>query len=507
MKGSPIDAVRRFFAPGSLKYQLLSRALFILAALFLLVGALQSILMKDFVYQNKAEAIGAQIMAMPGDWFTDRRAPDGADEPEDPGMPEGSGQGERPKRSHRESPIQYQPGLSIAVIGADGTVTDISKDGTADPPVLTADEYDRIVKQLNMRRKETTYRIADNSEGEEQLVVYRQAGPPGRAEGLIQVSTETGSLRQLLMTQLAIFSGLSIAALAAGLAVYLPLLRRTLQPLSRVVRAARLTDAGSLSTRLPVSQGQEEIDSLSDAFNGMLERLDASFEAERRTTERMRRFIADASHELRTPLTSIHGFLEVLLRGAASKPEQLVRALNSMQLESKRINKLVEDLLALAKLDQEPQLQLADASLSGLLLEMEPQLRLLAGSRRVELELNDDAEGSFHADKLKQVVLNLFLNAVQHTDADSGIIRLTLGVSDGNAELTVSDNGSGIGEEHLPHLFERFYRSESSRTRKSGGAGLGLAITKAIVEAHRGGIDVESKPGDGTTFRIRLPLR
>lgn len=503
-KSSRLDAVKRFFVPRSLRYQLLNRSLLLLAALFLLIGVLQYVLMKDFIYKNKAEALNAQVMSMPKDWFTEKHDDDGPDKPSGPrsgnnGMSPDNG----PQDNHPKSPILYQPGLSLTVIELNGTVTNVSKDNETIPPILSMEQYEQIRKEL-ARHTQVEYKIVKNAEGTEQLVIYRIIGPPDK-ECLIQASTETDSLKQLLMTQLAIFTGLSIAALAAGLALYLPLLRRTLTPLSRVVKAAQQTDAGNLTERLPATQGQEEIDRLSDAFNGMLGRLDASFEAEKKTTEKMRRFVADASHELRTPLTSIHGFLEVLLRGAATNPDQLYRALNSMQLESKRINKLVEDLLALAKLDQDPQLQLSDTRLNDVLHEMEPQLHMLAGNRTVQLDLSRSVSGSYHADKLKQVILNLFLNAVQHTDSKKGVIKVTLGVKGDQAELTVADNGAGIPAEHLPHLFERFYRSESSRTRKTGGAGLGLAITKSIVDAHMGTIHVESKPGEGTTFRILLP--
>ncbi|WP_053374898.1 sensor histidine kinase [Paenibacillus sp. FJAT-27812] len=500
------SAFARLFAPRSLRYQLLNRSLLILAALLLLIGVLQYVIMKDFVFKNKAEALNAQIMSMPMDWFrnaSSSNAGTGSNRPQ-PDNPSDIGLGDKPERNHRDSPMFYQPGLSIVLIGQDGTISDVSKDTTVSAPLLSEEQYKKISKQLQAR-KQVDYQIVNNAQGTEQLVVFRLAGPPGKAEGIIQASTETDSLKQLLLTQLAIFAGLSALALAAGLALYLPLLRRTLKPLSRVVLAAQQTDAGSLTRRIPASHGQVEIDRLSEAFNGMLARLDISFETERKTTEKMRRFIADASHELRTPLTSIHGFLEVLLRGAAANPEQLNRALISMQLESRRINKLVEDLLALAKLDQDPQLQLADTRLDELLLEMEPQLQLIAGSRKVELALAPPVSGRFHADKLKQVLLNLFLNAVQHTDSESGVIRITLAQHIKQAELTVADNGSGIQAEHLPHLFERFYRSESSRTRKNGGAGLGLAITKSIVDAHKGTIEVNSQPNEGTTFRIVLP--
>lgn len=195
-----------------------------------------------------------------------------------------------------------------------------------------------------------------------------------------------------------------------GLLGFLPVLKRALVPLFNMVHTAEQIDAGNLARRFPPHQGQREIDRLAESFNGILERLEASFEAERETKEQMRRFIADASHELRTPLTSIHGFLEVLLRGAANQPDQLHKALKSMHGESERLNKLVHELLLLAKLDR------------------------------------------------------------------------------------------------TPHVFNRFYRSDSSRTRKYGGAGLGLSITKSIVDIHRGTISVVSQEEAGCTFNIWLPI-
>ncbi|WP_138752314.1 sensor histidine kinase [Paenibacillus sinopodophylli] len=506
MNRSGIPFIERLISPRSLRYQLLSRSLLILAVLLMLIGILQYVIMKDFIFKNKAESLNTQIMSMPMNLFNngemqsqdESRAEHPVKNTEETGS-------SRPQKEPHDSPLFYQPGLSILFVSLEGTVTDISKDTNADAPILSKEEYIEMVKQLQKHEK-LDYRIMNNTDGNEQLVVYRLIGPPNKTDGIVQISTDTASLRQLLLTQLAIFAGLSILALAAGLALYLPLLRRTLTPLSRVVLAAQQTDAGSLTTRIPESQGQEEIDRLSDAFNGMLERLESSFETERKTTEKMRRFVADASHELRTPLTSIHGFLEVLLRGAAANPAQLQRALNSMQLESKRINRLVEDLLALAKLDQAPILQLTDTRLDELLEEMEPQLQLLAGNRSVKLELAPSVEGRFHADQMKQVVLNLFLNAVQHTDEETGEISIHLLNRHNEAIIRIIDNGAGIADTHLPHLFERFYRSESSRTRKNGGAGLGLAITQSIVDAHGGVIEVTSRIREGTSFQVTLPL-
>ncbi|MNC49357.1 Phosphate regulon sensor protein PhoR [compost metagenome] len=136
---------------------------------------------------------------------------------------------------------------------------------------------------------------------------------------------------------------------------------------------------------------------------------------------------------------------------------------------------------------------------------MQPQLLMLAAERRVTFDISPGIRGQYDPDKLKQVILNLFQNAVQHTDAYKGTIHISLTARGTKAELTVRDNGSGIAAEHIPHVFERFYRSDSSRTRKYGGSGLGLSITKSIVDAHHGDIRVESRPGEGTAFRVILP--
>lgn len=195
----------------------------------------------------------------------------------------------------------------------------------------------------------------------------------------------------------------------------------------------------------------------------------------------------------------------MLLRGAADNKDQLYGALNSMHGESKRINKLVEDLLLLARMDGAPQLRVKNLLLGKVIDEMQPQLLVLAANRKVNFDISYGIRGMYDPDKIKQVILNLFHNAVQHTDADQGTIHIALHARDTGATLTVRDNGSGISADHLPHVFDRFYRSDSSRTRKYGGSGLGLSITKSIVDAHNGNISVESTPGGGTVFKVSLP--
>jgi two-component system OmpR family sensor kinase len=484
---------KHLLAPRSLRYQLLSRSLFILAGLLILIGALQYVLMKDFLYRSQAESLSLQTRGLPRDLLERSGV-----------VPDGFGRGydnEKPR-----GPVVFLPDTSLAFIGSHGSFIDLTRAEGMSAPRMSAGHYAVVLERLKERRK-VSYEVVNNEEGTEQLIVFRLPDGPGRQNGLIQMGTSTEHLQAVAFRQLLIFGALVLLALAGGLALYLPVLHRTLNPLNKMVKTVERTDAGNLDERFPASQGQLEIDRLANSFNGMLERLETSFDAEREAKEQMRRFIADASHELRTPLTSIHGFLEVLLRGAADKPEQLHAAMNSMHGESTRMKKLVEDLLTLAKLDRAPQLQMTEVQLDQLILEMEPHLRMLAGERSVRFDLTAGIGGVCDSDKIKQVILNLFQNAVQHTDADDGEIAVILTAVGSQAELKIRDNGPGISEDHLPHLFERFYRSDSSRTRKHGGAGLGLAISQSIVEAHGGKIEVDSRPGEGSTFRVILPQK
>lgn len=497
--------IRNRLVPGSLRSQLLVRSLFILAALLILIGGLQYWLMKDFLYKSRAEGMRAQIMSIPkGLLRTQGELPPDSDHlsqnRQETNLPESNSSMEREGR-----PFVFRE-TSLALIGTDGSFTDVSGEFGMKSPQLSAAEYTALMAGYQDYHAHKDYVIAQDSTGAEQLIVFSPAGPPSGSKGLLQMGTRSAPLQEQLLQQLLIFVVLSVLALAGGLLLYIPVLRRTLVPLSRMVEVVQQTDAGNLAERFPTAQGQVEIDRLSTSFNGMLERLELSFEAERESKELMRQFIADASHELRTPLTSIHGFLEVLLRGAADNPQKLQAALTSMHGESRRINKLVEDLLLLTKLDQAPQLQLTEIRLDALLREMEPQLLMLAGQRKVRFDLTAHVKAAADPDKMKQVVLNLFHNAVQHTHETGGVITVSLNVSKEQAELTVHDNGSGINPEHLPHIFDRFYRSESSRTRKSGGAGLGLSITRSIIEAHKGTISAKSEPGQGTSFQITLPI-
>ncbi len=516
--------------------QLLARSLFVLAVLLLLIGAFQYFLMRGFLYQNQVETLEAQFRSIPPFMVEELRSAShteasnsgfsapaankkgslaGEDEQQtQPLSAESSAPNARndsagkPGESKDENAPNRRPfllsGLSLAEIRSDGTASDLNAEYGLPAPVLTSAQYSELRRDAEQPGGRGRYILAADANGKEQLVVLR----PVVGKWMLQVGSPTGPLTAILWRQLAIFGALSGLALAGGLALYRPVLRRSLSPLSRMVGTVKEIDAGRLGERFPAQQGQAEIDRLAASFNGMLERLEAAFAAERESQERMRRFIADASHELRTPLTSIRGFLEVLLRGSRISEEQLRSALRSMHSESQRMTQLVEDLLSLVKLDGGLELHRTPVRPAELLRELEAHLRMLAGERTVTLNITEDENLQVWGDagKLKQIILNLFGNAVQHTDAREGQIGLSLYAVGGLAAIEVRDNGPGIPPELQQKVFERFYRGDESRSRRSGGAGLGLAISQALAEAHGGTIELDSVPGKGSTFRLLLPL-
>lgn len=489
---------RRFFQPNSLRFQLLSRSLMILALLLIIIGFFQYLFTSKFIYQSKAQSIQSQILTVPPDiWELLQIYP-----PVD--VTDNRPDNNNPAIDH--SPFFFLPDSAIAIIDNEGNFSVLSNTKTNRiTPKLTEQDYQNVMHS----KDRLIYRVFNQTGESQQLLVLQPIQTRNHLTKIVQVSIGTKPLQEELIRQLIIFMSLSFLALIGGMLAFIPVLRKTLIPLSNMVDKVEQIDSGNLTERFPTKQGQMEIDRLAVSFNGMLERLESSFTAEKEAKEQMRRFVADASHELRTPLTSIHGFIEVLLRGAMNQPDKLHKSLKSMYTESERMKKLIQDLLLLAKLDRTPNIQLAEQELDCVIKEMEPQLKLLAGNRQVILQLTSNLKCWFDEDKMRQVILNLFQNAVQHTDSEKGLIKieLSLNTSANSVELTVQDNGFGIQKEHLPHLFDRFYRSDSSRTRKYGGAGLGLAITKSIVELHKGTIRVESVEGEGSVFYIRFPVK
>jgi two-component system OmpR family sensor kinase len=321
----------------------------------------------------------------------------------------------------------------------------------------------------------------------------------GRPVGVVQVATSLGvvnAARRDLLYILVIAAIFSVAFAALGSWVTIG---QTLAPLEMVTETAQqINRADDLSRRIPYSNtSEDEIGELIRSFNQTLERMEKLFSSQQR-------FLADVSHELRTPLTVIKGNVDLMRRMKTIDEESLT----SIDQEANRLTRMVGDLLLLAQAESgKLPITLAPVELDTLLLEVYQEIHVLAHGRlQLKITEIDQVLVNGDRDRLKQVLLNLVANAIQYTPP-GGDVFLSLGKVGEQARLIVRDTGPGIPTEDLPHIFERFYRTEKSRTRaKQPGFGLGLSIAYWIVNHHGGRIEVDSQEGKGTTFCIWLPL-
>jgi two-component system, OmpR family, sensor kinase len=265
-------------------------------------------------------------------------------------------------------------------------------------------------------------------------------------------------------------------------------------PLHRMARVAEDVDSGDLSHRIDY-RGEDEVGVLAEAFNGMLDRLEAGFRRERE-------FVSDASHELRSPLTVLRGRIEMLIRERGEGDAVTAEALELLR-EVSRMDRLVDDLLTLAKAESGTLVHPRPVPLDDFAEDLRRDLPLL-GAR--DYRVRNSADGTIEADpdRLAQVLRNLVSNAVRHT-GERGKITVGIDPANGGTAFAVSDDGPGIPPAQLDRVFDRFYRTDEGRARDQGGSGLGLAIARAIVEAHGGTIRAESDLGAGTTIRFELP--
>ena len=230
-----------------------------------------------------------------------------------------------------------------------------------------------------------------------------------------------------------------------------------------------------------------------------------AFAAQKRAQDRLRSFVADAGHELRTPLATLHGWIDLYVQGGLRDPGRLDHAMARMRAEVDRMRLLVDELSLLARLDAAQPLHREPVDVVALAGEVADDARVVAPDRAITLHGAAQAVVEGDGPRLQQVLRNLVGNAVQHTRPGTPV-TVTVRAGDGTVVVEVHDEGDGIAPEHLPHVFERFYRADPSRTRDSGAAsGLGLAIVEAIVAAHDGTVGVTSAPGEGTTVRVTLP--
>lgn len=294
--------------------------------------------------------------------------------------------------------------------------------------------------------------------------------------------------------------------LAAGAAFSWWTIRRGLRPVDRMIDTASKIAGGDLSQRID-HDDRSELGRLATALDDMLAQLETAFAQREENEARLKRFVADASHELRTPVSAIRGYAELYSKGGLADDETLDRAMGRIGSESIRMGRLVDDLLLLARLDQQQPLDLSDVDLADLARDAVADLQATEPLCEIALVVRAEARVTGDEARLRQVVANLLANASTHTPAGTAV-RLTVdaGADGRDASITVADDGPGISPDDQERIFERFYRADPSRSRRSGGTGLGLAIVAAVVAGHGGTVTVDSAPGEGARFTVRLPV-
>ena len=326
------------------------------------------------------------------------------------------------------------------------------------------------------------------------------------------ISRDQAAIDRLVTIEVVVGLIVLVVLAAAGYG----LVRNSLRPLTEVEHTARAIAAGDLSQRVPEGSERTEVGRLSAALNGMLARIESSFRAQqaseaqaRASEDRMRRFVADASHELRTPLTSIRGFAELYRQGAVRSPEDTRRLMQRIESEGARMGLLVEDLLQLARLDQQRPLTIVPVDLAEIAGDAVHDARAVQPRRPISLHLDESLTDVpvvlGDEARLRQVVGNLVTNALTHTP-EAAKVTVTV-AEDADPDvlvIRVADEGPGMAPADAERVFERFYRADASRTREAGGTGLGLAIVASLVAAHGGTVDLWTAPGEGAVFTVRL---
>jgi heavy metal sensor kinase len=302
---------------------------------------------------------------------------------------------------------------------------------------------------------------------------------------------------QLMAARLALVGAV---ILIAGLGVGWWLASRALRPIAAISRTAEEIAGGDLSRRINSSETESELGQLAGVLNSTFARLEAAF-------VQQKQFTSDAAHELRTPVSVMLTQTQSTLNKERS-PAEYRETLEACQRAAQRMRRLIESLLELARFDAGPEsLKRMRFDLANPARDCVEMLLPLAGARRIRIQAQL-LPAACHGDpeRIAQVITNLLTNAINYNQ-DGGEIQISTQADNGSAFLIIADNGPGISAEHLPRIFDRFYRVDAARTSSQGRSGLGLAISQAIVAAHGGVIEVSSKVGAGTRFTVRLPAK
>jgi heavy metal sensor kinase len=343
--------------------------------------------------------------------------------------------------------------------------------------------------------------ISPDITGEQQVQLFLRSSPnnPSDSEVLAIVQPVSEVSDTLDAFKRVLVYVIPITALLAAIPGFL-LIRGMLKPLNTITKTAREIGEKSLSYRIKVSNQDDELGRLAATLNWTFDKLQNALRRERQ-------FTADASHELRTPLSIIRGETSLALLKERS-PDEYRKSLGVITEEIDHMSSTINQLLTLARTDSGTEIiNLNRINLAEFLTELASDVEVLCEEKSIKFKLNTLDRPVIEGDevKLRELFLNLLDNAIQYTDTE-GNITVSLNEENRKARIAISDTGVGIAVEHLPHIFERFYRTNKTNTENSSGAGLGLAICKSIVELHGGKIEVESKVGVGSKFTVILPL-
>ena len=391
---------------------------------------------------------------------------------------------------------------------ADSTAVVVLVDGQ---PVLTANtDRDTVqaIMQLDLGDGQPTRVpghpgvMAIEIDARDSGLVINDGGRQVRPDGIIIAISATDEVAAFQTLVLASSAG-TLLSIAVLVLLTVLIVGRGIRPLRTMSEQAQSFADGDRATRLTVPSGDPDISRLATTVN-------QAFDAQQEADDRLRAFVADASHELRTPLTTASGWIELYLQGGLSDLEHRDHAMHRVQIELGRMRVLLDELAMLARMDAARPLDLERLDLSVLTTEVVADARVVNPDRTFTVFAAGPAPLRGDPQKLQQVLVNLIGNAVQHTPAGTSVEITVAPATEPSAgrhayALLVTDHGPGIAAEDQPHVFERFWRSDASRDRHTGGSGLGLSIVASIVAAHGGTYGVSSRLGEGTTVRVTLP--
>lgn len=370
----------------------------------------------------------------------------------------------------------------------------------AEPAQMPVIDPQMVSRHFNGRRLDLAPFTVESADGSQD---WRVVAGLGAGPDVMVVGISLKPVGDTLQRVLSIAGAMTVAILATLAAVALWMIRLGVRPMTRMAGTAEAIAAGQLHHRVEVTGAGTEASSLGTSLNRMLERIEEAFAARTASEDRLRRFVADASHELRTPLTSIMGYAELWRTGGLEDPGDRSEAMRRLDEEARRMGVLVDDLLLLAHLDEGRPLAQSPVEMDRIAADAVADAQAIEPDRPISLQA-EPAQVTGDESRLRQVTANLLANVRVHTPPGTPV-HVEVSVGEGTVRLEVADEGPGIDPEHRERLFERFYRADPARSRVSGGSGLGLAIVAAVVEAHRGKVSVDQRPGGGARFVIELP--